>query len=230
MFLEAGANPNHATPEFHHTPLMSAAAKGYVPIVEHLLKSGADINATTCDGLTALAIAQTKKRQDVVKILEDAGAGLGVPLPQPARIAWLAVDETGETCDHSAPEKVLRSFIFAMNRWEKNAAALRKAHPHDSGIGKRTLDEMEKVFSIFCTPIKRPYGRQGSYQIPPEYDPEEEFLIAVNIVDPRRVELITRQNKMKMEYLYVALKKKGRWLLDSKKSRMIGAKWNKAGL
>jgi hypothetical protein len=86
---------------------------------------------------------------------------------------------------------------------------------------------MQAVFEVYCTPIKRPYGRNGSFQMPPEYDPAEEYLIAVNQVGPRRAELITRNEKRRCEYLYVLLKKDGRWLLEGKKTRFIGADWMK---
>jgi hypothetical protein len=42
----------------------------------------------------------------------------------------------------------------------------------------------------------------------------------------RRAELITRESKKKQEFVYVALRQKGRWLLDNKKWRSIGTnKW-----
>jgi hypothetical protein len=50
------------------------------------------------------------------------------------------------------------------------------------------------------------------------------------LINPHRAELITRDEEKKYEYLYVMLRKKGRWLLESKKLRHIGAKWMKWSL
>ena len=227
LFLKAGADPNLATHEFFLTPLMVASKNGHLPVVRLLLKAGANVQAATCDGRTALNFAQLHKRGEVIKALAAVGATIGSPLPKPARIPWPAVDATGATRDYSSPEKVLRSFIFAMNRYEKKAAALGKKRPPGATVNQEILAAMQAVFAAYCTPLERPYGRHGSYRTPPEYDPEGEFLIEVKLVNPRRAELITRDKKEENEFLYVILKKKGRWLLDSKKLRLIGANWMK---
>ena len=228
--LEAGADPNLATPEFLRTPLMAAAQRGSLPIVKVLIAAGANVNAPTCDGRTALSIAQEKKHDDVVTLLAGIGAAGTSPLPTPVPIPWPVVDETTEFCDFSAPEKVLRGFILAMNRWETRAHEFDKAAKRASATtNQQILQEMQQVFGTYCTPIARPYGRNGSYSIPPEYEPAES-LIEINLVNPRRAELITRgrHGTIETENLYVALKKKGRWLIDSKKYRFPGGTtWNK---
>lgn len=118
-----------------------------------------------------------------------------------------------------------------MNRWEARAHELDKAAQRASATANQQIMlEMQQVFDTYCTPIARPYGRLGNYQIPPEYQPTES-LIAINLVNPRRAELITRgrHGTSETEYLYVALKKKGgRWLIDSKIYRFPGGTtWNK---
>jgi ankyrin repeat protein len=55
---------------------MIAAAGNRSSVVELLLKSGADVNARSEDGRTALSIAQSNNNDAVVKILE-AAAGHG---------------------------------------------------------------------------------------------------------------------------------------------------------
>ncbi|MBM4073444.1 MAG: hypothetical protein FJ271_31650 [Planctomycetes bacterium] len=210
---------------------MAAAQRGSLPIVKALVAAGANVNAATCDGRTALSIAQEKKRGEIVTLLTEIGAAGATPLPTPTTIPWPVVDETAEFSDFSAPEKVLRGFILAMNRWETRAHELRKAAGDASAAARQqALDEMEQVFDIFCTPIPRPYGRLGTYSIPPGYQ-SAESLIGINLVNPRRAELITRGkfNTIEMENLYVVLKKKGRWLIDSKKHRFVGGPtWDKA--
>lgn len=175
-------------------------------------------------------MAQEKRRDHIVTLLVEIGAAGASPLPTPVPIPWPAIDETTPFSDFSAPEKVLRGFILAMNRWEARAHELDKAAKRASATAhQQVMQEMQQVFDTYCTAIARPYGRHGSYQIPPEYQPTES-LIAINLVNPRRAELITRgtHGTRETEYLYVALKKKGRWLIDNKKYRFPGGTtWNK---
>lgn len=66
----------------------------------------------------------------------------------------------------------------------------------------------------------------SAYQVPPEYDPTEEYLVETKVVNSRRAEVVTRNEKSKTEYLYVLQKIGGIWLVDSKKYRLIGGKWD----
>jgi hypothetical protein len=117
-----------------------------------------------------------------------------------------------------------------MNQFEKHAAGLDKSAPRKPSVTQAILHSQQTLFDLFCTPAKRPYGRNGSYQIPPEYDPAGESLISVTLPKPSRAELTTRDERAKEEFLYVLLKKKDRWLLDSKQRRTLGAKWMKWSL
>jgi hypothetical protein len=202
--------------EYNVTPLMSAAGSGHAPIVQMLLAAGADVNACTTAGATSLEFAKINKHAQVVKILQSAGGKGAAKQPKPTVIAWPKVDQTLKYVDHSQPESVLYSFIFAMNRWEKAAAKAKASH---AVIDK----QMQALFDRFCTKKKRPYGRAGSYSTPPEYNPKTESLLAIDMASASRAELTTR--KKDEEWLYVFLKKKGGWLLDSRKYRPVGGKW-----
>jgi hypothetical protein len=184
------------------------------------------VNAAAADGRTALKVAQTGKRAEVTKLLEQSGGSAANPLPEPVPIPWPDVDPTGARVDYGVPEKVLRSFMFAMNNYENEADALDKELGPGRIRNNRILASMQRVFSAFCTPAKRPYGRAGSYGVPPEYDPENEILIGSKLVSARRAELTTRQQKVGCEFLYVLSKRAGRWLLESRKWRLIGARWS----
>ena len=56
---------------------MIAAAGNRAGIAGLLLKSGADVNARSEDGRTALSIAQANSNDAVVKILQDAAQTAG---------------------------------------------------------------------------------------------------------------------------------------------------------
>lgn len=56
------------------TPLMEAASGGYADIVKLLIEHGANVNAKSSVGNTALTYACCGGYEDVVKILLDAGA------------------------------------------------------------------------------------------------------------------------------------------------------------
>jgi ankyrin repeat protein len=53
------------------TPLMWAALNGEIKIATHLLKAGADVNATDWWGRTALAYALSYNHKDIVTLLID---------------------------------------------------------------------------------------------------------------------------------------------------------------
>ena len=56
------------------TPLMEAAYEGYSECVELLLQNGADVNATTRDGVSALMRAAEKNHPDCITLLLEKGA------------------------------------------------------------------------------------------------------------------------------------------------------------
>jgi len=74
-------------------------------------------------------------------------------------------------------------------------------HPRDAHVGIRitshasrvrdtdnpssyqvaVLDSMTEVFGRFCTSKPRPHGRNGSFQNPPEYNPEVESIVTATL-------------------------------------------------
>ena len=74
-FLESGMKPDVPSKE-GKTPLIAAAEAGRIEIVELLLKSGANVNATdrTKSRNTPLIIASAAGQTDVVKVLLAKGA------------------------------------------------------------------------------------------------------------------------------------------------------------
>ncbi len=74
MLIKAGANVNERN-EFGSTVLIIAASRGRNQLVDILLRSGAEINATVEGSvLTALACAVERGHTETVRLLIDAGA------------------------------------------------------------------------------------------------------------------------------------------------------------
>lgn len=57
LLLELGADPNSELPQVHTSALMLASEKGYLDVVEALIKAGADVQAANLSGDTALSLA-----------------------------------------------------------------------------------------------------------------------------------------------------------------------------
>lgn len=84
LLLNHGASVNdHSASKLAETPL-HLAAMAPIPrpsLVELLIQLGANINATTNEGKTALHLAAERGREPIFRILLDAGADLSVKIP-----------------------------------------------------------------------------------------------------------------------------------------------------
>src|SRR5260370_3159751 len=74
LLLAAGANVKVATREGAITPLFMACTNGSAPMIDALLKAGADANSVKSNGTTALMTAAASGSADAVKLLLDHGA------------------------------------------------------------------------------------------------------------------------------------------------------------
>lgn len=75
LLLQAGADPNLGSAMSHDTPLLDASEFGNLDILEILLRSGAQVNATNSLGETALHVA---KNPEIANALLAAGADLSL--------------------------------------------------------------------------------------------------------------------------------------------------------
>jgi len=117
------------------------------------------------------------------------------------------------------PEAIVKGFIAAMHRWEKESARVARKWKDTAPITRFNRDAQKQIFDEFCTPKERKHGRQGAFSEPPEYSPRNEKIVAVRSCSPRRVEVDTRERAgLKRLNTYVLLRKKKVWLIDSKKS------------
>ena len=137
-------------------------------------------------------------------------------------------------CDYSSPESVVAAFISAMHAWEVESwdARARARHSDDpSSYIPEVQESQDGLFARFCTPRDRPYGRHGSFQKPPEYDPAREKIIRSGVQSTSRawVETERESGLGGGRYQYVLHKRGAKWLIDSVKSE-DNEKWMRSTL
>ena len=81
LLLVAGANVKATTRVGSYTPLVLAAREGNAAVMDPLLKAGADANAKTTNGTSALMLAAQSGSTEAVTLLLDAGADLTAKEP-----------------------------------------------------------------------------------------------------------------------------------------------------
>ena len=115
LLLSAGANAK-AINRYGATPLSEAAALGNAPIIDQLLKAGADPNTrTTADGETVLMTSARAGNLDAVKILLNHGADVNAKEAYKGQTAlmWAAAEHHPEVVkallEHGADWKVISS-------------------------------------------------------------------------------------------------------------------------
>ena len=93
--LAGGADPNTKDPQSGSSLLATAALMGHTEVVDLLLEHGADVNAKSRDGGTALHAAAFLGRAEIVKLLLDKGAdttlrnNIGSIAIDGAKLDWL---------------------------------------------------------------------------------------------------------------------------------------------
>ena len=71
MLLNSGADPN-MTGRYGWTAIMKAVVHGHFEVVEELMAKGADPNKKNDSGTTALSIAETLEKTEMIKLLRKA--------------------------------------------------------------------------------------------------------------------------------------------------------------
>jgi hypothetical protein len=134
-------------------------------------------------------------------------------------------------CNFEDPGSVVTSFITAMNSWEVAAWEAQRACRDSSDPASyqvTVLQEMNRIFCTYCTLRERKYGRQGSFQRPPEYDPITEHIASVSVNESQRRAYVTTERQATFAggiYQYVLQKIGGQWLIDSLRYDVDG-EWN----
>lgn len=132
----------------------------------------------------------------------------------------------------ATPESIVMAFIRAMNEWEQQAwDASRKARltPDPESYWPEVTARLDRVFAEFCTPRKRPQGREESFQKPPEYDPNTERILGCETKGDKAHVDTERQAPLLDGGLrrYVLHLRSGKWLIDNVKDK-DGERWTPA--
>ena len=125
------------------------------------------------------------------------------------------------------PESVVSAFILAMNIWETYANRVAREKKDDAW--PEIHQSQKSVFDALCTQKDRKHGRNGSFQRPPEYNPESESIVAVEKVSKTKT-LVTTEREATLDsgrYRYVLVQKQNRWFIDSVKY-FDGRDWQKS--
>lgn len=127
---------------------------------------------------------------------------------------------------------MVRQLICAMNAWERSAWQAqwesREAADPSAYLAQFRV-EVEGIFRTFCTPKDRPFGRQASFQHPPEYDPAGKIDIDCQVSGNKAIVETERRAVLGGgRYRYALQRIGGRWLIDNLKTRIDGDKWVRA--
>ena len=121
-------------------------------------------------------------------------------------------------CDN--PESMVLSFIAAMHQWELNSHASCRAvrdSADPTSYQTSVANSMADVFSRFCTPKPRPYGRNASFQNPPEYNPEHESIQSSEIRGSLAYVHTNRDAAFGGLFRYTLKRMDNCWLIDTLK-------------
>jgi hypothetical protein len=118
------------------TPLMRATGAGLKELVSELVDKGADVHAVNKDGQTALILAATLGRAEIVQILlEKGGADVDAKTPMGATALILAADQghvkvVRALLERNAKVNLKASFPFpdSFNKWSALQRAVKGEH------------------------------------------------------------------------------------------------------
>ena len=126
--------------------------------------------------------------------------------------------------DRENIQSLVGSFIQRMNEWEKscNLITQDKTLTFEEQFQKQKSLLIE-IFQEYCTdkdrkfgrPTTISYGNEGSY----EYNPETEKILEIENNDFKNKMIVITESEgaLPSKYQYIVVKKKGKWLVDSKK-------------
>jgi hypothetical protein len=158
----------------------------------------------------AVAADREQAKDDDARALHEAAADLA----KRERFDLSKVVPLAKPKQEREPREVVTAFIAAMHQWENESARIDKKAIGGAAHGMER-EELGVVFDEFCTRKERKYERISSYATPPEYDQENESIVALRFVGPRRAEVETRRASGLTQgtRIYILLKTNGAWLI-----------------
>lgn len=242
--LAQGAVPDRLGPHsfLGHNSLMLAAGLGNTALVRLLLEAGADPAVRDHRGGNALAHAESRGHAQAAAMLRAAGAMPAPPPPAVVALAWpglrwapASLTRAGEPIpSDAAPQEIVRSYILASHDWEVAAWARSEAARSAAGAGAdapsfswdAVAARAEEIRELHCTPRKRQYPRAG-IGATPAFTPQ---IALIEVMQPQaaRAELLLRYLApehflQEYETVFVCLRSKGLWRIDSAKTRLQGS-------
>ena len=123
--------PNHVFP-----PLAVASANGQLEMVQEQIKAGADVNASSADGMNALAMAILFNHADIVKALLQAGANPSATMNDGYTMLMLAAEFSDNhnefACNIEVMELLLAAGVDVNAKSDDGTTALDLAIRNDS--------------------------------------------------------------------------------------------------
>lgn len=127
----------------------------------------------------------------------------------------------GNTDIFDAAKRHLCAYLASMREWEMNCARL--AAEFEAGeidladMARAAKDAYEPIFQEFCS-ARRATPRTGLFWgEPPDYDPSEETVEGITLLEPGIVEVHTRQRrKFQNAFVYRLAHEGGVWRLFAK--------------
>lgn len=115
---------------------------------------------------------------------------------------------------------LVETFILKMSEWESLCWKIDKdtTLTFDEKFQKQK-SKVIKIFDVYCTDKERKYGRPTTISYGSEYDPENEKVITIEEGASKSKAIVHTEttSELPTKYQYVVVKKKGKWLLDTKK-------------
>ena len=131
------------------------------------------------------------------------------------------------------PASVVSCFIQAMNQWETESwQAMRSCRTSQdpSSYQSDVKARMDAVFARFCTPRERKYGRNSSFQNPPEYDPRREKILGVEVDEGGKRASVTTNREAVLgggRRKYTLIRRSAGWRIDTLRREICG-EWKSA--
>ena len=193
-------------------------------------------------GDNALALAEQNRRAAAVTLLRERGANLpeaqsslaAIPWPP---LSWQPTHPTHFTAplpDDASPAQIVHSYVLAFHAWETKAwqemEVARAVGERFDVFAHDALDVARAIRDTHCTAKERRYARSSVGAIP---DLVPDFtLVEEKAPSASRRELLLRHPQPahfvhEYEWLFICLRKGGRWRIDSAKRRLVGTEsWN----